>query len=197
MSLYATRIVPCLTHLAMRQRQLAAYRGRVVPAAEGRVLEIGIGSGLNLPFYAVRVERIIGIDPSPGLLARAREAVAETTVPVELLEGSAEALPLEDASVDSAVTSWTLCSIPDAAAALAEVRRVLKPSGRLLFVEARAGAGCRRAPLAGPPDAAVAALRRRVPSEPPDRPPAAGRGVPTRADGDGIRPRAQADDLHV
>jgi len=134
-SFYGRRILPCLTHLAMRQRQLGTWRGRVVPAAEGRVLEVGIGSGLNLPFYADRVERVIGIDPSPELLAMARKTIAQAPVPVVLLHGSAEAMPLEDGSVDTVVTTWTLCTIPDAVRALVEMRRVLSPGGRLLFVE--------------------------------------------------------------
>jgi ubiquinone/menaquinone biosynthesis C-methylase UbiE len=132
---YRDRILPLLIHLAMQQRNLAAYRGRVVPAAEGRVLEIGIGSGLNLPFYSDRVERVIGLDPSPQLLAMARRGARTLARPIGLIDGSAEAIPLEDRSVDTVVTTWTLCSIPDPARALREMRRVLKPAGRLLFVE--------------------------------------------------------------
>jgi len=135
MGFYNDRIVPFLIHLAMRQRQLAAYRNRVIPAAEGRVLEIGIGSGLNLPFYSTSVDRIIGLDPSPKLLTMAREAQRRTPVSVELMETSAEAIPLADGSVDTVVTTWTMCSIPDVHGALGEMRRVLKPGGRLLFVE--------------------------------------------------------------
>jgi len=121
--------------LAMRQRNLVVYRTRVVPAAAGRVLEVGLGSGLNLPFYTTKVERVIGLDPSPKLLAMAREAAGCSATPVELIEGSAEAVPLEDESVDTVLTTWTLCSIPDASLALREMRRVLRPGGRLLFVE--------------------------------------------------------------
>jgi ubiquinone/menaquinone biosynthesis C-methylase UbiE len=135
MGFYQDRILPFVIHLAMRQRNLAAYRGRVVPAAEGRVLEIGIGSGLNLPFYSQKAERVIGLDPSPKLLSMARYAARPSMGPVEFVEGSAEAIPLDDASVDTVVTTWTLCSIPDAPRSLREMRRVLKPGGRLLFVE--------------------------------------------------------------
>jgi len=124
-----------LINLAMRQKNLAAYRSRIVPAAEGRVLEIGIGSGLNLRFYSSKVEHIIGLDPSPKLLAMAQRASRERSRPVELIEGSAETIPLDDASVDTVVTTWTLCSIPDADHAVREMRRVLRPGGRLLFVE--------------------------------------------------------------
>jgi ubiquinone/menaquinone biosynthesis C-methylase UbiE len=135
MGFYQDQILPLLIHLSMRQRNLAAYRSRVVPATEGRVLEIGIGSGLNLPFYSQKVERVIGLDPSPKLLSMARRAVPPALGPVEFVEGSAEAIPLEGRSVDTVVTTWTLCSIPDAPHALREMYRVLKPGGRLLFVE--------------------------------------------------------------
>ena len=136
MGLYQDHILPRLIHLAMRQRNLAAYRARIIPAAQGRVLEIGIGSGLNLPYYGTTVERVIGLDPAPKLLAMAREAARRrTSIPVELVENSAEAIPLDNGSIDTIVTTWTMCSIPDVQRALGEIRRVLKPGGRLLFVE--------------------------------------------------------------
>jgi ubiquinone/menaquinone biosynthesis C-methylase UbiE len=135
MGFYQDHILPSVIHLAMRQRNLAAYRSRVVPAAEGRVLEIGVGSGLNLPFYTQKAERVIGLDPSPKLLSMACQVKRPALSPVECIEGSAEAIPLEDRSVDTVVTTWTLCSIPDAQRSLREMRRVLKPGGRLLFVE--------------------------------------------------------------
>jgi ubiquinone/menaquinone biosynthesis C-methylase UbiE len=135
MGFYKDRILPYLIHHAMRQKDLAAYRSRVVPAAEGRVLEIGVGSGLNLPFYSAKVRHVIGLDPSPKLLSMARQAARPAMAPAEFVEGSAEAIPLEDRSVDTVVTTWTLCSIPDAPRSLREMRRVLKPGGRLLFVE--------------------------------------------------------------
>ena len=135
MGYYQNRILPRLIDLAMRQRNLAAYRHRVVPAAEGRVLEIGIGSGLNLPFYTRKAELVIGLDPSPKLLAMARQTGPPISGPVEFVEGSAEAIPLQDRSVDTVVTTWTLCSIPDAPRSLREMYRVLRPGGRLLFVE--------------------------------------------------------------
>jgi ubiquinone/menaquinone biosynthesis C-methylase UbiE len=140
MAFYRDQIVPYLVNLAMRNKDLAAYRGRVVPAAEGRVLEIGIGSGLNLPFYSPNVQHVIGLDPSSKLLAMARRSDRPATRLVEFVKGSAEAIPLEDASVDTVVMTWTLCSVPDAARALADIRRVLRRDGRLLFVEhGRAG----------------------------------------------------------
>ncbi len=135
MGIYQDQIVPLLINWSMRQKDLAAYRSRVIPAAAGRVLEIGIGSGLNLPFYSRNVTRVIGLEPSPKLLAMARRAERAGNGSVEFIEGSAEAIPLEGASVDTVVTTWTLCGIPDAPRALRDMCRVLRPGGRLLFVE--------------------------------------------------------------
>jgi len=133
MGFYARWIVPHLVNLAMRNSDLLPYRKRLLSRAEGRVLEIGVGSGLNLPLYTDRVTEVVGLDPHPGLLEMA--AAKNASVPTEILEGSAESIPLEDNSVDTVVTAWTLCSIPDVTAALVEARRVLKPNGRFLFVE--------------------------------------------------------------
>ena len=135
MGFYQDQVVPLLINLAMRRQELVAYRSRVVPAAEGRVLEIGIGSGLNLPFYSRNVERLIGLDPSPKLLSMVRQNLRRNSSSVELIEGSAETIPLENTSVDTVVTTWTLCSIPNIKRALREMYRVLRPTGRLLFVE--------------------------------------------------------------
>jgi ubiquinone/menaquinone biosynthesis C-methylase UbiE len=135
MGFYQDQIVPFLINWSMRQRNLAVYRSRIIPAAEGRVLEIGMGSGLNLPFYSRNAARVIGLEPSSRLLAMARQAEWTGNEPVKFIEGSAEMIPLTDASVDTVVTTWTLCSIPDAPRALREMRRVLRPNGRLLFVE--------------------------------------------------------------
>jgi ubiquinone/menaquinone biosynthesis C-methylase UbiE len=135
MGFYAERIVPHLIAFAMRNPELAAYRQRIVPAARGRVLEIGIGSGLNLPLYGPGVAEIIGLDASPKLIAMATKRSGASGKSVSFLESSAEAIPLDARSVDTVVTTWTMCSIPHASAALAEMRRVLKPGGELLFVE--------------------------------------------------------------
>jgi ubiquinone/menaquinone biosynthesis C-methylase UbiE len=132
---YRDFLLPRLCHLSMRNRRLLPYRQRIVARAEGRVLEIGMGSGLNLPFYGAGVSEIVGLDPSANLLAIARRSVDSSAIPVDLLEASAEAIPLGNRSVDTIVMTWTLCSIPEAAAAVAEMRRVLRPSGKLLFVE--------------------------------------------------------------
>jgi ubiquinone/menaquinone biosynthesis C-methylase UbiE len=134
-SFYQRHVLPRLLHLAMRQEYLLPFRRRVIGAAEGRVLEVGIGSGLNLPLYGSNVRAVVGLEPSPELMRMARQRDAEASVPIEFLEASAEAVPIDDASIDTVVTTWTLCTIPDAPRALAELRRVLKPSGTLLFVE--------------------------------------------------------------
>jgi ubiquinone/menaquinone biosynthesis C-methylase UbiE len=135
MSFYRRYVIPHLTHLSMRQKQLLPFRQRVIGAAEGRVLEIGIGSGLNLPLYGSAVKSVIGLEPSAELLRMARARAEAATRPITLLDASAEAIPLDSGSVDTVVTTWTLCTIPDAARALAEMRRVLRPGGTLLFVE--------------------------------------------------------------
>ena len=120
----------------MRQSTLVPYRQRIVAQAEGRVLEIGIGSGLNLPFYTPAATSVVGLEPSPKLLSIAKHQDSKPArVRRELVEASAEAIPLEDASVDTVVTTWTLCTIPDVGRALIEMRRVMKPTGKLLFVE--------------------------------------------------------------
>jgi len=135
MSFYRDIVLPKLCDLAMRNRRLVPYRRRVTAAAEGRVLEIGMGSGLNLPFYSAAVREVLGLEPAPRLVAMARRAAGATAGSVSLIEGSAEAIPLAGGSIDTVVTTWTLCTIPEAATALGEMRRVLKPGGRLLFVE--------------------------------------------------------------
>lgn len=135
MGFYGEFVLPRLCHLAMRNKRLVPYRERVIGTAEGRVLEIGAGSGLNLPFYGPAAREIIALDPSAPLIGMARRAPHRPDMPIRFLEASAEAIPLDDDSVDTVVTTWTLCTIPQAAAALAEMRRVLRPGGNLLFVE--------------------------------------------------------------
>lgn len=135
MGFYNDRILPHVINISMRNRELLPYRERVLCQAQGRVLEVGIGSGLNLPFYGSRVDEILGLEPAAGLVAMARQAVSGSKAPVTLIAGSAEAIPIDANSVDTVVTTWTLCSIPDAVRALREMRRVLRTGGQLLFVE--------------------------------------------------------------
>jgi ubiquinone/menaquinone biosynthesis C-methylase UbiE len=135
LGLYQRLIVPRLINAAMRNQRLVPLRERQVALARGRVLEIGIGSGLNLPFYRRDIGAVVGIDPSLELLKMARKHTAWLHFPVKLLHGPAEALPLEDGSVDSVVLTWTLCSVADPGQVLAEARRVLQRGGSLIFVE--------------------------------------------------------------
>jgi ubiquinone/menaquinone biosynthesis C-methylase UbiE len=135
MSIYSRWIFPCLLDRVMRQQQMVPFRQRIGNAASGRVLDVGIGSGLNLPFYGEQTECVVGVDPSPELLRFAEERAGKTATPVELLLGSGESLQIEDKSIDTAVVTFTLCTVNDAATTLAEIRRVLRPSGRLLFAE--------------------------------------------------------------
>jgi ubiquinone/menaquinone biosynthesis C-methylase UbiE len=132
---YNEHVLPHVINLAMRNRELRPLRQRVTSHAHGRVLEIGIGSGLNLPLYGPQVQELVGVEPSGRLMQMARAAASTAKVPLTLLQGSAESIPIEDGTIDTVVTTWTLCSIPDAGRALAELRRVLKPGGQLLFAE--------------------------------------------------------------
>jgi len=135
MGVYERWIVPRLLDLAMRNRVLDNYRQRTIETARGLVLEVGVGSGLNLPLYGPAVTRVVGLDPSPELLRLANKRAADAIVPVSLLRGSAEHVSFADAVFETIVMTWTLCSIPNPIAALTEMRRVLGPGGRLIFVE--------------------------------------------------------------
>ena len=136
MGLYAKYVLPRIIDVAMRNEETARLRAAWIPLARGEVLEVGIGSGLNLPFYSPDVQRIYGVDPSVELQRIARGRVVAAPMEVEFLSQSAEEqLPLADASIDTVVTTWTLCSIADAPKALQEMKRVLKTSGRLIFLE--------------------------------------------------------------
>lgn len=136
MGIYETHILPKLTHWVCSHRDLSKQRGKVVPHAKGKVLEVGIGSGLNLPFYnPAAVERVWGVDPSMGLQKLAREKAVDLSFEVDFIGLSGEEIPLEKKSVDSVVVTYTLCSIPDVKKALKEMNRVLKPGGELIFCE--------------------------------------------------------------
>lgn len=136
MGFWAERILPHLVEKGCRSRTILEERQRWIPRAHGEVLELGVGSGLNLAFYdASSVGKVTGIDPSVPLLARAEARAHKAQVPVELVPGTAEQLPFPDRSFDSAVITYSLCSIGDPPRALAELRRVLRPDGELFFVE--------------------------------------------------------------
>ena len=136
MGFYAKHILPHLIDLAMRNKETARLRADWIPQARGVVLEIGIGSGLNLPFYSSEVQRIYGVDPSVELQRMARKRAAAATTKLESLVQTADSpLPIATASIDTAIVTWTVCSIPNAAKALQEMKRVLKPGGRWIFIE--------------------------------------------------------------
>jgi ubiquinone/menaquinone biosynthesis C-methylase UbiE len=136
MGFYGKYVLPRLIDLAMRNPETARLRAEWLPHARGDVLEVGIGSGLNLPFYSSQVRRVYGIDPSVELQRMARARMAATALEVEFFAQPAEdPLPLSDASVDTAVLTWTLCSIKNAPTALQQIKRVLKTDGLLIFLE--------------------------------------------------------------
>jgi ubiquinone/menaquinone biosynthesis C-methylase UbiE len=136
MGLYAKYVLPRLIDLAMRNQDAKRLRAEWVPHARGEVLEVGIGSGLNLDFYTSEVHRVYGVDPSLELQRMARKKNVARHLEVEFLWQSAEeALPLPENSIDTVVMTWTLCSIPEPHKALRQMKRVLKPDGRLIFIE--------------------------------------------------------------
>jgi len=136
MGLYERYLLPHLIDFACGMGEVMKARSQIVPQAHGRVLEIGIGSGLNLSFYdPARVNLIVGVDPSAAMQKLARQRAAAITIPVEMVALELGQIQAETASFDSIVCTFTLCTIPDAVAALREMRRVLKPGGRLLFCE--------------------------------------------------------------
>jgi ubiquinone/menaquinone biosynthesis C-methylase UbiE len=136
MGLYDRYILPKLLDAACSARPIERQRAKIVPQAEGVVLELGFGSGLNLPHYdPKKVERLIALEPSEGMLARSRAKASQAAFPVDVLPEMAETLSLADASVDTVLVTYSLCTIPDPVSALAAARRVLKPGGRLLFCE--------------------------------------------------------------
>jgi ubiquinone/menaquinone biosynthesis C-methylase UbiE len=133
---YDRNIMPYLVDFACGLRPITMQRRKVVPQAVGRVLEVGIGSGLNLQFYdRSQVVQLLGVDPADQMHALAQKRSRESGMPVELLKVSAEGLPLDSGTIDTVVCTYTLCTVSDPHAALREMRRVLKPGGKLLFAE--------------------------------------------------------------
>ncbi len=136
MNLYDRYVLPRMIDFACGMGAVMKTRAQVVPLATGRVLEIGIGTGLNLSFYdATKVSEIIGVDPAVDMSKLARERAAKISIPVKTIALELGQIQAEDDSFDSIVCTFTLCTIPDAVAALKEMRRVLKPGGKLLFSE--------------------------------------------------------------
>ena len=136
MSFYEDRVLPHLIDLACSTKPARKQREKIVHLAEGDVLEIGFGSGLNLPYYdRDKVRRIFGLEPSEGMRRKAQPNVDASGLDVEFIDLPGEEIPLESQSVDTVLVTFTLCSIDDAAAALEGMRRVLKPGGKLLYCE--------------------------------------------------------------
>jgi len=136
MSLYDKYILPSFLNCACGSKPINYQRQKVVPLAGGIILEVGIGSGLNIPFYdRAKVEKLIGLDPSPELNAMAQKMADQHDLEVEFLLSGAENIPLPDDHVDTVLVTYTMCTIPDALSANKEMLRVLKPGGRMIFCE--------------------------------------------------------------
>ena len=135
MSFYERRILPHMIDLAMNTKVLEEERTQCLQDVKGVVLEIAFGTGLNLPHYPRTVTKVVGVDPSETSARLARKRIAASPFPVETIGLSAEKLPVPDESFESIVSTFTLCTIPDAGGALLEVRRALAPGGRFYFVE--------------------------------------------------------------
>ena len=133
--MYADQILPRAINLALRGGEFAGPRARAAAGLDGAVLEIGFGSGLNIPFYPSAVSRIRAVEPATAGRRLAAKRASACAIPIEFIGADAQALSAGDASADCAVSTWTLCSIPDPNLALAEIRRVLRPGGALYFVE--------------------------------------------------------------
>ena len=135
MSFYGERVFPKVMNLVMNSAQTRRIRSEVCAPLAGEVIEIGFGTGLNLPHLPKAVVRVLAVDPMERGRELAAERLSATSVNVEFIGLDGQVLPLDDHSVDAALATWTLCSIPDAVTAVSEIRRVLKPGGRLHFVE--------------------------------------------------------------
>jgi len=136
MGFYAKLILPKVVHLACRQKPTMRQREKIVPLAEGRVLEVGIGSGLNLAYYDPgKVDKVWGLEPSPEMVKLAEEPAEQVGFEVEFIGLPGDAIPLDDHAVDTVVLTYTLCTIPETEPALRQMARVLKPGGQLLFSE--------------------------------------------------------------
>lgn len=135
MGFYQRRIFPWLNDTLTKDPELERIRAETLADARGRVLEIGFGSGANLPYYPRAVETVVGVEPNPGMRRRATAAIAASRVAVDMVASGAEQIPVPDASVDTAVSTLTLCSVTDPGRALDELRRVLRLDGRLIIVE--------------------------------------------------------------
>jgi ubiquinone/menaquinone biosynthesis C-methylase UbiE len=151
MTFYSRRVLPWVIDKGMRNKAMTRYRPRIPPLATGRVLEIGTGAGRNFPYYTSAVEHLFGLEPADYLRGAAAVAAEPMPFPVTLMASGAESIPMASGSLDTVLSTWTFCSIPGLESALLEIRRVLKPGGRLLFLEHGRS-----------PDADVARLQQRL-----------------------------------
>ncbi len=138
MRIYADRILPFFMEMVLSRRVFRDQRAAALRGAAGEVLEVGFGFGASVAHYpggAADVRTLVGVDANPGMLRRARRHLDASPFPIRLVRASASRLPFSDASFDAVVTQWTLCSLPDLPAALLEMRRVIRPGGRFLFLE--------------------------------------------------------------
>ena len=135
MGFYSNLIIPYCIDFAMSGESLEQYRQKLLEDVSGEVLEIGFGTGLNLPHYPDKIKKITTIDPNPGMQKKARSRIAASKIDVDSRVLNGESLPMADASFDSVVCTWTLCSIPQADRAISEVYRLLKPGGKFFFIE--------------------------------------------------------------
>lgn len=135
MSFYQRVIFPRLMNWGMDSPSWNAYRTEALHNVTGRVLEVGFGTGINVDFYPDDVDQLLGIDLNPGMSPLAERRMENAAFPIEQRQADARALPFEDASFDHVVSTWTLCSIPEAEQALSEAHRVLRPGGRFVFIE--------------------------------------------------------------
>jgi ubiquinone/menaquinone biosynthesis C-methylase UbiE len=135
MGLYEEQILPRFVDVALSGKAMRPLRARVAAGLEGEVVEVGFGSGRNVPYYPPTVSRVRAVDPAVTGRKLAAKRVAASTVPVEYVGLDGARLPVDDASVDHVLSTWTLCTIPDVEQALAEIRRVLRPGGALHFIE--------------------------------------------------------------
>lgn len=135
MGFYRDQILPRLTHLAMSTKETTRQRQQALAGVAGDVLELGIGSGLNLPHYPPGVRCVVGVEPSVTAARMAEERIQKAGFSVEIVSGEAESLAVDEGRFDAVVSTFTLCTIPDVAGALATARRALKPGGRFFFLE--------------------------------------------------------------
>ncbi len=136
MGFYDRYLLPRVVHFSCGLKPAMKQREKIVPLAQGHVLEIGIGSGLNIPYYdALKVDHLWGIDPSREMWDIAKKNAHDRHLDAEFTEASAESIPLDDNAADTVVMTYTMCTIPEVSSALDEIRRVMKPTGKLIFCE--------------------------------------------------------------